>query len=153
MFKWIKQLFKTDNSYYAGLPFTEGRREALPCAAMQSEIIANELVGEKQSFSEPVNLIVESLKEEGRWTCEHHVDRYLGSGFYTKDSKTGVSFTTYTYPFPYTNCDWLSREENKHLSSELVAFCLEKYEAAKNKSIKEKQDEMVSLYKKAANEN
>lgn len=151
MFKWIKQLFKMDNNYYAGLPFSKWQSESLPCAAMQSEVIANEIEEKEQSLSEPVNLIVESLKEEGRWTCQHCVDKYIGLGYKVKDTKTDMEFTVNLNPFPHMGCDWLNREEDKYLSKALAKFCDWQYEVAMNKALKEKQEEITSLYKKASN--
>lgn len=152
MFKWIKQLFKTDNNYYAGLPFARWQSESLPCASMQSEIIANELVGEKLCFSEPVNLIVESLKEEGRWTWEivlkngQHNKHYI-----LTDSKTNLELKVFPSYASLATCSWASYRENNHMGSEMLKMIATKTRQQEVKEKEEQREKITSLYKKASN--
>lgn len=157
MFKWIKQLFKVDKGYYAGLPFAEGRSESLPCASMQSEIIANELEEKEHSFSEPVNLIVESLGEEGRWTWKF-VDNNINYKKHHKilDNKTGFTVEVYRTSFStgahyYADCNWATHKESCYMGKQMIHMINTHKDKIEKENKEKARAEVMALYKKVSN--
>lgn len=153
MFKWIKRLFKMDNNHCAGLPYAKKQSESLPCASMQSEIIANELEEKEQSFSEPVNLIVESLKEEGRWTWEFPPANNLGIVHYyaLKDTKTNLTFKVYFLYRDWVDCSWATEAEKNYMGKAMLDMVIEAGKKKKQKQASFEREKITSLYKEASN--